>query len=251
MEPRAGSPSGGDPGAIGARLAAITTGLAVAASTLLIAGHLLNELAFDGSVGELSAKAEGNGLTWASTVAAFGGALAAGLAGLLVRAHRVKLGLLAAALALISFDDLVRVHERLGGRVAEYLDLPDAIAEGVELLLLGPLLLTVLVAGWLLAAQLPTALGGRLRVGLGLLLGAAAVEVFGAPTRAAAEAGTGWPNELRIALEEGIELAGLIMVAGALVILLCESLLRAGAGLGLGLESDSEPTAISERAPAD
>ncbi|MBA2240611.1 MAG: hypothetical protein H0W09_05125 [Solirubrobacterales bacterium] len=154
MRQGAGSPSSGDAGETGARLAAITSGLAIAAALCVIVGHLLNELVLDGSIGELDARQEANTFTWASTVAAFAGALAAALHALLFKAHRVKLGLMAAGLALISFDDLVRVHERLGGRLAEGLNLPDAIAEGAELLLFGPLLLGVLIVGWMLVGEL-------------------------------------------------------------------------------------------------
>ncbi len=215
---------------------------------MVIAGHLLNELAFDGSISELDARQEGNSFTWASTVAAFAGALAATLHALLLEAHRVKLGLMAAALALISFDDLVRLHERLGGRLADGLDLPDAIAEGAELLLFAPLLLGTLIVGWLLVGELSAKPARQLRLGLSLLVVAVVLEVFGAPTRAAAESGADWSNELRIALEEGVELAGLIIVGGTLVGLLCESLIRSAVSSGPALKRGSEPDPVSEHA---
>ncbi len=72
--------------------------------------------------------------------------------------------------------------------------------------------------------------------------------MLGAPTRAAAEAGADWSNELRIALEEGVELAGLILIAGTLVGLLCESLLRPAADAGAAIERDPAPDRASEHA---
>ncbi len=89
----------------------------VALTVLAVAGqsvvHLANVVFFDLSHGLLNADADGSVFSWASTVATFA---AAGLLALLAafRPERATLLLLlAAAVAYLSLDDAVQLHERV------------------------------------------------------------------------------------------------------------------------------------------
>lgn len=183
--------------------------LAAVTTTLLVVAQLINGLVLDDRYFDLNARAEGNAFTWASVCAAFAAALGASLLG----AH-----LLSAILAFLSLDDLALIHERVGDKVArDGLGLSEELADQFEVVAFFPLFALALLLSWTLAVRVGAVDGERMRLGLVTLGVAVVVEVLGVATRPLEEDGTQWPNRVRVALEEGLELAGWILLASGLL----------------------------------
>jgi hypothetical protein len=187
--------------------------VAIAAAVAVVVVNVVNDLGFDERFYHLNANAEGNALTWASSAAAFAGALFALLLWLVGR-DRTTL-VLAAVLAFFSFDDAAQVHERAGEAFGEALGLGDW---SVRLWLVLYLPLVVLAAWliWRLAATAHEAAGRALRLGLLLAVAGIAIEIVGPVTKEIAERGFEAPNAVRVGVEEGVELAAWILVATGL-----------------------------------
>lgn len=130
-------------------------------------------------------------------------------------------------MSFLSLDDAIFIHERIaeldttfglgssGGRV---------VWPVVYLPLLGGLLIALLVV----AGAVPSRGGGILRAGAGLLVAAVALEVS---SYALVRLGYGfrdWPFAVEIALEEGAELAGWILISGALTASAAAALVGSG-----------------------
>jgi hypothetical protein len=203
---------------LGERLLRIGVRLAVAAVVLQTVAHLGNELLLDDRVEGLDADIEGNVFTWASSVATFTVGVAAFLHAAAFSTRRREFGALAALAIWFSLDDAVVVHERVALELGEdVLGLPDYVAVRLWLLLYLPLLLVAGFLLWTVAQQLWEPAARMVRLGLYLLVASIPVEIAGAGTRWLDEEGTSVPEDLRIALEEGLELAGWILVAAGLL----------------------------------
>jgi hypothetical protein len=189
------------------RALAVTLGLA------LIAAHLLNSFALDGSVRQLDADEERTIFSWASSSATFAGALVAMLLALWLPRLRFRFGALAAILAFFSLDDAIGVHEVLSEVSTDDLGLPIAAQRllwPVGYLPLAAVAITVLAS---------VAQTGRRRTymiaGVGLLALAIASELASVMWN-----GLFFDSEtldvLEVAVEESAELAGWILVAASL-----------------------------------
>jgi hypothetical protein len=202
------------PDTLGERLLRIGVLVAVAAVAFQTAAHLSNEYLFDDRFAGLDADVEGNAFTWASSVATFALAMAAFLHAVVFSTRKREFSLLVALGVLFSVDDAVQYHERLGlGLGEDLLGLPDYLAVRMWLVLYLPLLLLAGALLWVVAATLWEPAGRTLRLGLALLVASIPVEIVGAGTRWLEEEGTDVPNDLRIAVEEGLELGGWILAA--------------------------------------
>jgi hypothetical protein len=201
--------------------------IAVVAMLVLAAAHLGNEFVLDGRVEGLDADVEGNVFTWASSTATFAVAFCAALHAAAVEKQRREFTVLAALTLWFSMDDVAIIHERVAHKIGEDLfGLSDAIAVRLWLILYLPLLVLAALVLWRIADEAQPPAGRSVRLGLGLLVASIPVEIVGALTRELAEEGTNVPNELRIALEEGLELGGWILVAAGLTAILCSALMR-------------------------
>jgi hypothetical protein len=202
--------------------------LALVAVVVQSVVHLGNEFLLDDRVQGFDADVEGNSFTWASSVATFTVALAAALHAAAFESHRREFGLLAVIAAWFSLDDVAIIHERAALKVGEdVLGLPDYAAVRLWLIAYLPLLLLVGLVLWRLADESPPPADGAVRLGLGLLVASIPVEIAGLGTRRLADDGTDLPEDFRIALEEGLELGGWIVLAAALTAVLCSALMRA------------------------
>jgi hypothetical protein len=203
---------------LGERLLRIGIQLAVFAVAVQTVAHLSNEFLLDDRVQGLDADIEGNVFTWASAVTTFTVGVAAFLHAEAFSTRRREFGALAALGIWFSLDDAIQVHERVAlGLGEDVLGIADFVAVRLWLVLYLPLLL---VAGFLLlklAEVLWPPAGRTIRVGLILLVGSIPVEIAGAGTRWLDNRGTSVPEDLRVALEEGLELAGWILVAAGLM----------------------------------
>jgi hypothetical protein len=207
----------------------VRTGLWVALLAVIVqtTAHLGNEFLLDDRVQGLDADVEGTVFTWASAVAAFTVALAAALHAAAFERRRRDFLLLAGIAAWFSLDDVAIVHERLALELGEdVLGLPDYVAVRLWLLLYLPLLLLIGLVLWRLAQETPAPTDRAVYVGLGLLVASIPVEIAGVVTRNLAEDGTDVPETFRIALEEGLELGGWIVLAAGLTAILCSALMR-------------------------
>jgi hypothetical protein len=203
---------------LGERLLRIGVRLAVFAVAVQTLAHLSNEFLFDDRVEGLDADIEGNVFTWASSVTTFTVGLAAFLHALAFSTRTREFGALAALGVWFSLDDAIQVHERVALELGEdVLGIADFVAVRLWLVLYLPLLLLAGFLLWNLVEVLWEPAGRTVRLGLFLLAGSIPVEIAGAGTRWLDEEGTSVPEDLRIALEEGLELGGWILVAAGLM----------------------------------
>lgn len=213
------------PADLGGRLVALGFVLAVVAVVLQTTGHLLNAFVLDYGVWNLDAGQDGNALSWASSAATFGAALGAFLLGIAAATPVWRLVLLAGALAFMSVDDVVAIHEKLA--FANYgVDIPNVIRRGFWPLLYLPLFAFVGLTLWQISARMQERIRRSIQLGLGLLAFALVAEVV---------ATLWWSDDdtsdrvlmgdLEVAAEEGAELAAWILIATGLLAILCVSLL--------------------------
>ena len=194
--------------------------LALAAVAVQTVAHLVNEFALDGEISNLDADAEFATFAWAGSVAIFAAGLAVTLLATVERAPRLFY-LVGAVLAFLSLDEIVQIHERLALELTEGFELPDYVGVRLWLVLYGPLLLALALVLWRFAAGLNNTGRQTLVQGLGLLVIAVGLEAVGLPTKWLDDRGVEWPDVLRIAAEEAAELGGWILVATALLAVLC------------------------------
>jgi hypothetical protein len=222
-------------------------GLRVALAALLLElfAHLGNEWLLGGRVANLNAGAEGNAPTWASSVATFWAALAVVL--LVLAGDRVRWELigLAALLAWFSLDDIIQAHERVSTSVDVLSDLPEYVRTRLWLPVYLPLLALAGFLLWRLAIELSERAARFVRAGLVLLVIGIAFEGFGLTTKWLARRDVVWPDDIRVGLEEGIELTGWIVLATGLT----AGALAAWQQLAVGEAGGHEPAARS-RPPA-
>jgi hypothetical protein len=191
--------------------------VAIAALVLELLAHVANEWLLDGRVANLNAGAEANAPTWASSVATFAAALAVVLLLVADGHRRLDLLLLAALLAWFSLDDIIEAHERVSGELEVLESLPEYVRTRLWLPVYLPLLGLAALLLLRIAAEAPARAARFVRAGLLLLVVGIAFEVVGLSTKWLAEQDVLWPDDIRVGLEEGIELSGWIAVAtGAL-----------------------------------
>jgi hypothetical protein len=216
--------------------------LAGVAFGVLLLGHLANHALFDGDYWNLNPGTEGNAWTWASSVAVFAAGFALLVRAVAVEERRWYYGGLGAALAFFSLDDAVEIHERIGRwvgtRVLE--SAPGWLQNRTWLVLYVPLLVFAAVALWRESNGTHHA-RRTLRLGLLLLVAGIATEVFGVVTKPIDRRGVAWPDILRIGVEEGLELAGWIVVASGLTALVYLTLVAAVTSGSAEPETGSRP----------
>ena len=189
--------------------------VAAVAFAFLVVTDLVNTFALDSRYDDLDPGVEGNVFTWLS-VAAVGSAgylaLVHGVALTVRRYAYVALGVL---LCVLSADDLVEAFERLARRLS--LDVADPVDRRTVLLFELPLQLAVLVLAWVLSSGWPATarLAGRVGVGL-LALGIFLDEALLEATDRLRDSGYADVASVKGALEEGVELAGGVLLAAAL-----------------------------------
>src|SRR5687768_9775125 len=171
------------------------------------------------------------------------GALAAFTLAVFVRAHRNQLLLLAAILAVFAFDDVMVVHERVGGKTAVLLGIEADYMRAFWPVLYFPLLCFVFVALWQLAGPLLATATRAIRLGLGFLVAAVGAEALSLTWHVASGHIGDWPDTIEVAIEEGLELSGWILIASGLTAV---ALTR----LGFVRRDGSRRLASNETAPA-
>lgn len=187
-------------------------GVALAAVVLQSVGEVAN-FALDADIDALDADEELNVFAWASSMSTFAAAFFLFVPAVVVPTlDRVRL-LVAGALAFFSLDDALSFHERLAERSVQLLDSEVSLERVVWPVVYLPLLAFVFVILFGMARRHPNVIGTALLVGLALL----ALAVVGEVTSALyVEDEETWATTIEVAVEEGAELAGWILIAGAL-----------------------------------
>lgn len=202
----------------------VGTWIAAAAVALQSVADLVGYAFFD-RADQLNADAEPNLWSWASATATACAAFALLLLALTRPGRRTVLVFLAAATGFFSLDDALQVHERLRG-VVGWEDPQRALWPAVYL----PLLAAVFLLLWRVAGEAAPRIGLTIRLGLGFLVAAVACELISA-VMVQVELGPGTlAYELEVIVEEGLELAGWILIASALAADLLDRVAAAGDG---------------------
>ena len=211
----------------------VSTGfvLAAIAALWIAVSQYAYVYAFDADVGALNADAENNAFSWASSVTTFTGGFVAFLLAMVLERQRGRFLVLAGTLALFSLDDTLQLHEDGGTRVAEALDIRDAWVHGLWVLVFFPLLAFAFLLLWRVAQGLVNRGRLAIRLGLALLVVGVAAEGLASFWYASGETAETFWGAFEIAVEEGAELAGWILVVSGLTAAAIRSI------QGLGRES--------------
>ena len=202
-------------------LVAAGVSLAVGAVAIQTALYLADVYLLDRRVGTFDVDGEGGLSAWSSSATTFSTAVLALLFALVQSARRIELYALAAAAAFLSLDEVVIIHERIGLRVTDALDLSDTYLRVAWPVVYLPLLATVALILFQLARTSTDPARSLLAVGLALLACAVGLEMGGlALDLIPSLTETSWLYTMEIALEEGAELAGWILLTTGVAVLL-------------------------------
>ena len=203
------------------RLLNIGLVLAVAGAVLQALTHLFNVFALDGDSWNLDAEADNNAWAWASSVATFTCAFVAAVLAVFARTNTGGLWFLAGVLAFLSVDDLVKIHEGIGTRVREgVFDLPTGWGRLAWPAIFFPLLAAVFVLLWRMASERGGRPGLWIKGGLALLAFAVGLELLSAPFYIQDGSAHSVPGATEVAIEEGAELGGWILIATGLTVIM-------------------------------
>ena len=205
-----------DSGGLEARLLHAAVWLAVGAATVVTLGDIVNHFVLDEAIPDLNAGDEGSLNNWLSVVLSFAAGLAAALHALILPRNRLFFAVVGAIFVFLSLDDLLTLHERVATNIA---------IEHIETAIFAPVYAAGLILAWLLSQDISAQSGRMLRAGLVLLVAAVVVDFGASFTADLRDEGTEWPHFTRIAVEEGLEVAGWTFVSAALVVTLCLALL--------------------------
>jgi len=185
--------------------------LACAAASIQTVLYLTDVYVLDRSVAMFDVD-EGAISTWSSSCATFAVGLVAFLLFFVDPKERVRGPALALTTAYLSFDDTATLHETIGYKVTGALNLSNSYAQVMWPLLYFPLLTIVALLMLRLGRDTPTA--HRLIVaGLALLVTGVVMNMAGILLDLADVAKTSWLWTFEFTVEEGVELAGWILIA--------------------------------------
>jgi hypothetical protein len=200
------------------RLVRIGIGVAITGAVVQTASQLVNYFIFDGDVASLNVDADTNSFAWASSVTIFAAGFACAILALVGWWSVPKLAALAAILTFFSFDDIVRVHERVAYSLREdVLGLQLAYGRILWPILFFPLLAAAFLLLWRLAEQAPARAEWAIRTGLVMLVLAVVAEAFSTVLHVGTDPAGTLPDIIQVAIEESLEFAGWALIAAALV----------------------------------
>jgi hypothetical protein len=211
--------------AVGERV--LTWGIALSVAGLLIQTtmHLTNFVVFDGDINGLDADEDFSAPSWAGISATFVAGTGALLLGLVLR--RGIFYALAGLFTFLSFDDFMRVHEKIGelGTVVG-IGQEEELGRAIWPLLFMPLLVAGAALIWVAANQFSGRASWLIRGGLLLLASAVVLEASSAVLFQLGYEHLSWPYQIEVVLEEGCELVGWTWIATALLAVACFALDR-------------------------
>jgi hypothetical protein len=158
----------------------------------------------------LNADVDGNVLTWLTSSVLL--AAAVGTLVLAISARSFQLLLLSSLLALFAVDDVIALHERLSFDAAQVLGLERDFARVLWPALYFPLLAFAFLTLWRLGDAAPRS-RVVIRMGLASLTAAVGLEIVWAGWHLTRGHAGDWPDTFEVAIEEGLELGGWILIA--------------------------------------
>jgi hypothetical protein len=191
----------------------LTLLLSATAVVLLVVTHLVNRFALDNRVNAFDADADDSAWGWAGVVAESSTALLLGLLAV-TSARRRAVTFAAFAVAFLSLDDFLALHERVS-RIGEHLPFSHADRVVWPLVFL-PLFAVVFVLLWRVAEGEVNAVRAIVRGGLLALVLAVGLEMGSSLLFAEGEGHGSVPYESEVAVEEALELAGWTWIAGGM-----------------------------------
>jgi hypothetical protein len=203
--------------------------LALALAALQSIAHITNMVFFDLRIDMIDADSDSGAFAWASSVATFCAALLLCLLAIMRPTWTWPLVALAGAVAFMSLDDMVGLHERVSG-LGTTLGPIEHFARIFWPLAFMPLLAATFVGLFGIAAGLRIAPRRALLAGLALLVVAIALEMASPILFALGSDHGELAYELEVVLEEGAELAGWILVSTGLAAALLTSAPEASRG---------------------
>jgi hypothetical protein len=211
------------------RIVRVTLVLTVVSSVLLTITHLVDVLGLGGRIHSLDADRDGGLWTWASVAAQAAGA--ALLALLAVTSLRWRaFAWCSAALAFLSLDDSLVIHEKLGAALSFF---PHGSRLAWPLVYL-PLLAALTIALWRMAeAQDGRWMRVLVRGGLCALVLAVVLEVGTLALFLVGQGDNSVGYEIEVAIEESLEMAGWIWIAGGLAVRVVQHLTDSAASRGV------------------
>lgn len=198
--------------------------LAIVAAGWIAVSQFTYVFVFDGAAGPLNADAENNAFSWAGSVVTFTGAFVSFLLGNVHAQQAGRFFVLSGTLALFSLDDALQLHEDAGTRVANALDIDDSYVHGLWPALFFPLLVFAFLLLWRVAAALPERAALTLRAGLALLVLGVAAEALASLWYGSGKTAETFVGAFQIAVEEGAELAGWILIVAGLTASACRAI---------------------------
>ena len=205
------------------RVVRFTARLAGTAFLALLIVHVVNQMLVDEPLLALDADEDGSSWSWAAISAeAVAGALLALLAATVSSSRGMKFAAL--VMVYLSLDDFIRIHENLGSIFTPF---PHAVRVLWPLMYF-PLLAALMIVLWRLCQGRGSEVTALVRSGLVVLAVAVALEVLGVALFAAGQGHQTFAYELEVGLEEGLELAGWILIAGGMAAALIVRLAQPG-----------------------
>jgi hypothetical protein len=208
----------------------MTAGLALgfAAVAFQFVVDMIDSFALDNRVANFDSGQEGNLTTWFSTAMIFAGAFAALLHGLAIDSRRRMFLAAGALLAYLSLDELAQIHENFD-HIAPG-TLPTRISDAMDIIAILPVLVLALAVLELIARSAPN-VARFIRIGYLMLVAAVLVDEAVLPaTKSLLHRGISWPEEIRSAIEEGLELSGFTLITVALTAITVRALIGLGRG---------------------
>ncbi|MFM7616683.1 MAG: hypothetical protein ACKO72_04385 [Actinomycetes bacterium] len=203
--------------AVGRTDAALRVAVFLSLCAAVIQGcvHLADLVLLDRRWEYLDAGGDAGVFMWASAVATFAAAVGLAWCAVLVRRGRRPLLLMAAFVAFLSLDDTVQIHERAGDLV-QRLSTTTEIGRLAWPVIYLPLIAALALGLVALTRRAPGRIGrlvalALIAFGIAVLLELASFLIL----RLGFDYG-GWVYETEVAIEEGLELAGWMVIAAAL-----------------------------------
>lgn len=217
--PGAGAfPSAPAAGSVAERVLRIGLTLAAAGVVLQSISDLVSFTVYDLEVEIARAESDSSAWAWASIVTTFTAAVGAMLLYAVRPGKSLRLVLLAVAIAFLSLDDMIQLHERSAEYVTK-LGVPEEwhLARLFWPAVFFPVLAATLWLLWDLSSSMPDRYRRVLLAGAVLLVAAIALEASSPAIFWVGFERGGLAYELEVIAEEGAELAGWVLIATALI----------------------------------
>jgi hypothetical protein len=186
--------------------------------------HLTNALFLDYESWNMDATADGNALSWASSVATFTAALGAVLLGLLPTTRAWQLVVLGGVFAFFSLDDVIGLHETVAFVHFFGYDPPNTLTRALWPLIYLPLFAFAILKLWRLSAYVQHRIRRTILLALGLFVVAFVAEAIATLWWEEDDDSRFLVDDIEVSIEEGAELAAWILVSTAFAAILFERL---------------------------